>query len=36
MKMGFIPEPSRTIAFGEKRKGSKHCHMDFIKEKEMT
>ncbi len=29
MKMAFIPEPSNTITFGEKRKGSRHCHMDF-------
>ena len=33
MKMGFIPEPSRTITFGEKRKGSRHCHMDFYQGK---
>ena len=31
--MGFIPEPSRTITFGEKRKGSRHCHMDFYQGK---
>ena len=29
MKMSYIPEPSNTITFGEKRKGSRHCHMDF-------
>ncbi len=29
MKMAYIPEPSSTITFGEKRKGSRHCHMDF-------
>ena len=29
MKLTSIPEPSNTITFGEKRKGSRHCHMDF-------
>ena len=33
MKMSFIPEPSNTIIFGEKRKGSRHCHMDFYQGK---
>jgi len=33
MKMAFIPEPSKTITFGEKRKGSRHCHMDFYQGK---
>jgi prepilin-type processing-associated H-X9-DG protein len=27
--MSYITEPSGTITFGEKRKGSRHCHMDF-------
>ena len=29
MKMSYIPEPSNTITFGEKRKGSRHAHMDY-------
>ena len=29
MKMSLIREPSNTIIFGEKRKASRHCHMDF-------
>lgn len=29
MKEASIPNPSETIVFGEKRKGSYHVHMDF-------
>jgi len=29
MKLSAIPQPSDTIVFGEKRKGSVHVHMDF-------
>ena len=28
MKLSAIPNPSETIAFGEKRTGSRHYHMD--------
>jgi prepilin-type N-terminal cleavage/methylation domain-containing protein len=33
MKLGSIPLPSDTIVFGEKRKGSRHVHMDFGQKK---
>jgi prepilin-type N-terminal cleavage/methylation domain-containing protein len=33
MKMAAIPSPSETILFGEKRKGSRHVHMDFTQGK---
>jgi prepilin-type N-terminal cleavage/methylation domain-containing protein/prepilin-type processing-associated H-X9-DG protein len=29
MKQSSIPLPSETVVFGEKKKGSKHVHMDF-------
>ena len=29
MKISAIPLPSDTVVFGEKKKGSKHIHMDF-------
>lgn len=32
MKQGNIPLPSETIAFGEKKSGSVHVHMDFGQE----
>lgn len=33
MKLTNVPEPSDTIAFGEKRKGSVHVHMDLYQGK---
>jgi prepilin-type N-terminal cleavage/methylation domain-containing protein/prepilin-type processing-associated H-X9-DG protein len=29
MRQSAIPQPSDTVIFGEKQKGSKHVHMDF-------